>query len=211
MPAVLIGATGEGGGDRVRDALSTVSLALGLGPADTAASTSASEAGGGTDGGGDVRSAVRVVPCACDSAERVAGSSVVYAGGSTYGGGGGGAARCKEVLRARVEFHIGSGCTAKGRSRCNWREEPGMRANASPVNCGEGGGLGARSVVVGDDGGSCNSRAGVVVVVVADGSPAGNSAGASGGLDALPEGGDAIILLERVSALGRGAGGGGLR
>lgn len=123
--------TGESGGDGV---WSTISLALALGPADTAASTSASEAGGGTDGGGDVRSAVRVVSGACDSAESVAGSSVAYAGGSTYGGGGGGAARCKKGFMARVEFHIGSGCTAKGRSRCNWREEPGIRANASPVN-----------------------------------------------------------------------------
>jgi hypothetical protein len=130
----------------------------------------------------------------------VAGSSVAYAGGSTYGGGGGGAARCKKGFMVRVEFHIGSGCTAKGRSRCNWREEPGMRANASPVNCGEGGGLGARSVV-GDDGGSCDSGAGAVVVAVAGGSLAGNSIGASDGLGALPDGGDAILILERVSAL----------
>jgi hypothetical protein len=75
-----------------------------------------------------------------------------------------------------------------------------MRANASPVNCGEGGGLGARSVV-GDDGGSCDSGAGAVVVAVAGGSLAGNSIGASDGLGALPDGGDAILILERVSAL----------
>lgn len=66
--------------------------------------------------------------------------------------------------------------------------------------------------MVGDDGGSCDSGAGVVVVAaVADGSLAGNSIGASDGLDPLPDGGDVILVHERVSALGRRAGAGGLR
>ena len=88
-----------------------------------------------------------------------------------------------------------------------------MTANASPVNCGEGGGLGARSVV-GDDGGSCDSGTRVVVVIVAGGSSRDSSAddsdsvGSSDGSGALSGGRDTIFGM--ASTLGRGTGAGGL-
>ena len=101
---------------------------------------------------------------ACGSAASLRGVvSSVYAGGSTYGGGGGGAARRKKGLMDRVEFHIGSGCTAKGRSRCKRREGPGTTLKPSPVNWGDGGGLGARCVVGEEGGSSCCGTGGLVV------------------------------------------------
>jgi len=129
LPAALVVAVDGGDGDGVGSGLSAGSSMRRV-SADTSAT--ASESGRGTDDrGGDARSAVSVA--ACDSV-RGAGSSVVYAGGNMYGGGGGGAARRRKGLMDRLEFHIGSGWTEKGRSRCKTREEPGMTANPSPVN-----------------------------------------------------------------------------
>ena len=129
LPAALVVAVDGGDSDSMGSGLSAGSSMRRV-SADTSAT--ASESGRGTDDrGGDACSAVSVA--ACDSV-RGAGSSVVYAGGNMYGGGGGGAARRRKGLMDRLEFHIGSGWTEKGRSRCKTREEPGMTANPSPVN-----------------------------------------------------------------------------
>ena len=104
----------------------------------------------------------------------------------------------------RLEFHIGSGCTPKGRSRCRRREGPGTTLKPSPVNWGDGGGLGARSVA-GEEGGlwsCCDALAAsaLVVVFVVEGSA---DDGSSVGLDAFPgrRDSDSNSMFRRVAAL----------
>ena len=130
LPAALVVAVDGGDGDGVGSELSAGSSMRRV-SADTSATASESGRGTEDDCGGDARSAVSVAAC---GSVRGAGSSVVYAGGNMYGGGGGGATRRRKGLMDRLEFHIGSGWTEKGRSRCKTREEPGMTANPSPVN-----------------------------------------------------------------------------
>jgi hypothetical protein len=76
-----------------------------------------------------------------------------------------------------------------------------MTVYPSPVNRGEGGGLGACSVA-GGDGGSCDSGVAFVLAVVDEGSA--DDSASVGSLDesgTLPGGPDELSMFENVPAL----------
>ena len=135
---------------------------------DASTSSSSTAAGGKTDDKTEGCRTVKVGACTvavsismrstASVSLRSSGATSVYVGGDTYGGGGAGAARSSNGLISRVEFHIGSGATEKGRSRCKRREGPGTTVNPSPSCCclGVVGRLSACSVA-GVDGRSGNS------------------------------------------------------